>query len=183
MSVLQAADPILVRGQWDVDPSHSTIEFAVRHMLIATVKGRFREFEGTIETGDRPTFAGVVQVATLDTNDAHRDDHLRSADFFDALRHPEISFRSTEVEVGSGDSLTVAGELELRGVSRLVELAGQISGVGLHPDGEERMGLSLRGELDRTDFGLTWNRALETGGVLVGDMVGIALDVSAVKVI
>jgi polyisoprenoid-binding protein YceI len=182
MSVLQAADPMLVHGRWQVDPSHSTIEFAVRHMLIATVKGRFREFEGAIETGESPAFRGVIQVATLDTHDAIRDDHLRSADFFDARRYPEISFRSTAVDVDGRDSINVLGDLELRGVTRPVALAGEVAGVGVHPDGKERIALSLRGELDRKDFGLTWNQALETGGVLVGDRVGIALDISAVKV-
>jgi polyisoprenoid-binding protein YceI len=182
MSVLQATGPILANAQWAVDPSHSAIEFAVRHMLIATVKGRFREFEGTLDTGEEPKFAGVVQVATLDTNDAIRDDHLRSADFFDAIRYPEISFRSTAVDVDGGESLNVVGDLELRGVMRSIALAGEVAGVGVDPEGEQRLGLSLRGELDRTDFGLTWNRALETGGVLVGDRFGIALDISAVKV-
>jgi polyisoprenoid-binding protein YceI len=182
MSVLQASDPMLVQGRWQVDPSHSTIEFAVRHMLIATVKGQFREFEGEIETGDSPMFRGVIQVATLDTHDAIRDDHLRSADFFDARRYPEISFRSTAVDLDGRDSLNVLGDLELRGVTRPVALAGEFAGVGLHPDGNERIALNLRGELDRKDFGLTWNQMLETGGVLVGDRVAITLDISAVKV-
>jgi polyisoprenoid-binding protein YceI len=182
MSVLQAADPILVQGQWEVDPAHSVIEFAVRYMLIATVKGRFSEFEGTIDTGESPTFRGVILAATVDTNHGIRDDHLRSADFFDAARYPEISFSSTAVDVDGPDSLSVIGDLELRGVTRPIALAGEVAGVGLDPDGVERLGLNLRGELDRRDFGLTWNQALETGGLLVGDRVGIELDVSAVRV-
>src|SRR5690242_9977328 len=110
MSVLQAADPILVQGQWGVAPVNSVTGSAVRYMLVATVKGRFSEFEGTIDTGESPTIRGVILAATVDTNHGIRDDHLRSADFFDAARYPEISFSSTAVDVDGPDSLSVIGD-------------------------------------------------------------------------
>jgi polyisoprenoid-binding protein YceI len=182
MSLLESAGPILATGEWQVDPAHSAVEFRVRHMKIATVKGRFRDFAGQIVAGEAPTFAGTIRVASLDTHEPRRDEHLRSSDFFDAAKHPGIDFRSTSVDLADDGRLLVQGELEIKGVTRPIELAGEFRGTGVHPDGSERLGLTLNGALDRTDFGLTWNRALEAGGVLVGNTVGLELDISAVKV-
>lgn len=182
MSLIEITEPILTTGEWDVDPVHSVIEFRVRHMKIATVKGRFLDFDGRIAAGSEPSLSGAIRVASLDTNEPRRDDHLRSPDFFDAARHPEIGFRSTRVDVDPGGRLLVEGDLAMKGVTRPIELIGEFRGSGLHPDGSERLGLMLAGEVDRTDFGLVWNRTLEAGSVLVGDAVGLELDISAVKV-
>ena len=170
-------------GTWEVDPSHSSIEFQVKHMMIATVKGRFTAFEGTLEAGeDRNLKArGAVRVASLDTHEAKRDEHLRSPDFFDATTHPQITFVSTEIRRAGAASLRIAGELTIKGQTRPVELTGEVNGVGVDPWGNERLGLVARGEINREDFGLTWNQVLESGGALVGGRVKIEIDISAVK--
>jgi len=174
---------LLAAGSWQVDPVHSVVEFRVRHMMIATVKGRFRDFDGVIGASEVPSVAGSIRVASLETLDARRDEHLRSSDFFDAERFPEVSFEASAIEFGGDDRrFLVPGELTIKDVTRPVLLDGVFQGFGVHPDGGERIAFGLRGELDRTDFGLVWNRALETGGMLVGNTVELALDVSAVRV-
>jgi polyisoprenoid-binding protein YceI len=160
------------------------IEFRVKRMMIETVKGQFREFEGGIAPGDPPVFSGVIKVASLDTLHEDRDAHLRSADFFDALKHPEIAFESSEITLADDDEVFVLrGDLTIKGVTRPIALAGEFRGTGLTPDGTERIVLGLRGRFERSDFGLVWNRALETGGLLVGNTVEIDLDVSVVRVV
>jgi polyisoprenoid-binding protein YceI len=125
---------------------------------------------------------GSIRVASLETLDARRDEHLRSPDFFDVERFPEIAFEADDIVLnGDGKSFLVPGELTIKDVTRPVLLDGAFRGAGVHPDGGERIAFALRGELDRTDFGLAWNRAIETGGVLVGNAVELALDVSAVR--
>jgi polyisoprenoid-binding protein YceI len=163
MSLLESTEPVLATGERQLDPSHSAIESRVRRMKIATV-------------------TGTIRVASLDTHEPRRDEHLRSPDFFDAAGHPAIGLRSTSADVGDDGRLLVDGGLELKGVAGPVELAGEFRGTGVHPDGSERVGLTLNGASDRTDFGLTWNRAFEAGGVPVGNIIGLELDVSAVKV-
>lgn len=182
MSKESAAGPVPA-GTWRVDPSHSAVEFKVKHMMIATVRGRFTTFAGALEAGRDGALEahGTVQVASIDTNDAKRDDHLRSTDFFDAVTHPEIEFSSTKITPLDGDRLAVTGRLTIKGVTCSVELTGTVRGVGLDPWGSERVALELHGALDRRDFGLTWNKALETGGALVSDQVQIEIDISAVK--
>lgn len=173
---------MLAAGSWQVDPAHSVVEFRVRHMMIATVKGRFRDFDGAIVSGEAPSVAGSIRVGSLETLDARRDEHLRSPDFFDVERFPEITFEASAIELnGDGERFLVPGELTIKDVTRPVLLDGLFHGAGVHPDGGERIAFALRGELDRTDFGLVWNRALETGGMLVGNTVELALDVSAVR--
>lgn len=180
----ERATDLIPAGTWEVDPSHSAIEFQVKHMMIATVKGRFTAFGGTLDAspGGLPRARGTVQVASLDTGDAKRDEHLRSPDFFDAPTHPEITFASTEIRFLGGDGLAVTGQLTIKGVTRPVELIGTVGGFGVDPWGNERVALELRGAVDRRDFGLTWNKALETGGALVADQVRIEIDISAIKV-
>lgn len=175
---------LVPEGTWQVDPSHSTVEFRAKHMLIATVKGDFTAFEGTLEVdgSGSPQARGTVQVASLDTHDAKRDEHLRSPDFFDAHTHPEITFVSTDITRRDGDGISISGQLTLKGVTRPIELIGHVEGVVLDPwDKRERMALKLHGVIDRRDFGLTWNRALETGSALVADEVRIEVNISAVK--
>ena len=124
---------------------------------------------------------GTVKSASIDTHDETRNEHLRSADFFDAATYPELSFVTTEIAPTGGSGLRVAGELTIKGTTKPIELTGTVQGTGLDPWGNERVALELRGEIDRREFGLTWNQALETGGVLVSDRVKIELELSAFK--
>lgn len=174
---------VVPSGKWSVDAPRSSVAFTVKHMMLAKVNGRFREFGGTLETGsDSPRATGMVKAASVDTNESVRDEHLRSSpDFFDVERYPEISFNSTRIEHPNDGRLHIVGELTMRGITREIELDAQIGGTTREPDGVERIELELRGELNRKDFGLTWNQALETGGALLGNKVKIALDISAVK--
>ena len=173
-----------VRGSvWQVDVDHTTLEFRVRHAGVAKVRGVFRDFEGTLTVGDDGVLraSGSVDVASLDTRIAARDEHLRSADFFDAENHPKMTFTSTSIEV-DGDEVRVAGDLKIRGVTKPIELTGELGGTGYDEEGNERIGLELTGRLDRRDYGLTWNAAVDGGGLLVGNRVDLALDISAVRV-
>lgn len=172
---------MIPNGTWTVDPAHSGVGFRVKHLMIATVKGKFGDFEGTLSRDDEGIrIAGTVRTASIDTGNEQRDAHLRSPDFFDAEAYPEITFASTDVQT-SGDKLRVAGDLTIKGVTRPIVLEGQVTGTGRDPWGNDRVGLELEGEIDRTAFGLTWNQALETGGVLVGDRVKLSLEASAVR--
>ena len=184
MSVVEnARNQLVSSGSWSVDPVHSTVEFRVKHMMIQTVRGRFRDFDGAIVAGDEPSVSGSIRVASLETLNDDRDAHLRSPDFFDAERYPEISFHSDRVHFNGEDSrFALAGELTIKGVTRPITLDGELQGAVAGIDGGDRMALALRGQLDRSDYGLVWNRVLETGGVLVGDTVDLLLDVAAVRV-
>ncbi len=169
-------------GVWHVDPVHSTVEFQAKHMMIATVKGRFNAFQGALEVDERgPRMFGTIEVASIDTRDTRRDEHLRSPDFFDAANHPQMRFDSTRIEPTGKDTFRITGDLTIREVTRPVELEATFQGTGRDPWGSERAALEVRGQIDRKDFGLTWNQALETGGVLVGDKIKILIDVAAVK--
>jgi polyisoprenoid-binding protein YceI len=172
---------VVPTGRWSVDAPRSSVEFSVKHMVLATVSGRFREFEGVLEIGPgSPRATGVVRAASIDTGEPVRDEHLRrSPDFFDADRYPEISFDSTRIDPLDGGRLRIAGILTMRGVSREIEFDARLNGEP-ETDGDQRLGLKLRGELSRRDFGLTWNQVLDTGGALLGDKVKIALEISAV---
>jgi polyisoprenoid-binding protein YceI len=172
-------------GSWTVDPSHSSVGFEVRHMMISTVRGQFREFEGTaVAAGNlvESRIAGKAGVASIDTGQADRDAHLRSADFFDAEHFPEIAFESTRIEHVEGGMFRVVGDLTIRDQTRQIALATVVEGAGEDPWGNERIGLQARAVINRTDFGLTWQQRVARGGVLVGDEVTILLDVSAVRV-
>jgi polyisoprenoid-binding protein YceI len=184
MSVVESArEQLLSSGLWSVDPVHSTVEFAVRHMMIQTVHGRFRDFEGAIVAGDDPFVAGSIKVASLETLNEERDAHLRSPDFFDAGRFPEISFLSVGMHLDrDGRHFALPGELTIKGVTRPILLGGELRGSLADNECGERLGLLLRGQLHRSDYGLVWNRMLETGGVLVGEIVDLTLDVAAVRV-
>lgn len=172
-------------GIWRVDPAHSKVGFAVKHMGIATVRGEFTEFEGALEIPDgdlaQAIARGRVSVASVDTNEPQRDRHLRSADFFDAEQHPEIAFESTAIEPLDEEAFRVRGRLSIHGVTREVELEAELQGRDVDPWGNERVGLELTGQLSRGDYGMTFNQALGSGNMLVGDRVRLALDISAVK--
>lgn len=170
-------------GTWTVDPAHSSVEFRVKHMMISTVRGRFSEFEGTIEAAPdyhQSTVRGTVKAASIDTNESRRDEHLRSADFFDAEHHPEIGFASSRIEHVEKGTYRVGGELTMHGETRPVEFEVTVHGVSHDPQGHDRVGLEVRGTVSRGEFGLRWQQALETGGVVVGDEVRIDADISAV---
>jgi polyisoprenoid-binding protein YceI len=171
-------------GRWTVDPAHSSVGFEVRHMMIATVRGQFREFEGTIEAAEdlrESRVHGKAYVASIDTGQPDRDAHLRSPEFFDAERWPEITFESTRIEHVEGGVFRVVGDLTIKDETREVSFATVVQGAGEDPWGNERVGLEARAVINRNDFGLTWQQALARGGVLVGEDVTIVLDVSAIR--
>jgi polyisoprenoid-binding protein YceI len=169
---------------WDVDVSHSAIHFWVRHMVISKVHGRFARWSGAIALDEQDLTRSSVHVrieaASIDTQVADRDAHLRSPDFLDVAVHPEIAFTSRRVEK-AGEGFRVVGDLTLHGVTREVALEAELNGIGKDPWGNTRAGFSARTALDRRDFGLVWNAALETGGVLVGEKVEITIELEAVK--
>jgi polyisoprenoid-binding protein YceI len=170
---------------WNIDPSHSHVEFSVRHLMISTVKGRFAEVSGRVITDDADPARGqvdvTINVASIDTREPQRDAHLRSADFFDAENYPTLTFRSTRIAKASGGDLTVTGDLTIRGTTHEVVLEVTSEGRGKDPWGGERAGYSAKGKIKRSEFGLTWNQALETGGVVVGDDIKISIDVELLK--
>lgn len=173
---------------WEIDPAHTTIEFAVKHMMFTTVRGRFKSFTGTIRVDERDPNRSNVEVdidaSSIDTGVADRDVHLRSADFLDVGNHPRMTFRSTRVEGAhsrNGDRFTVTGDLQIRGTSMPVTLDATLEGIGKDPWGKERAGFAAKTEIDRREWGLRWNQALETGGILVANSVRIEIEAQAVK--
>jgi polyisoprenoid-binding protein YceI len=176
--------PLIATGTWTVDPAHSNVEFSVKHMGIANVRGKFTEFEGTLEIGDdlgSSRAHGKVKVESIDTNEEQRDAHLRSADFFDVERYPEITFESTRVEPVDDESSQVYGKLTMHGITREVKVDVVVQGTDTDPWGNERAGLEAVATLLRSDFDMKFNQALGSGNVLVGDKVNVSLDISAVK--
>ena len=179
----------MTTNNWNLDTVHSGINFSVRHMVVSKVRGRFTKFTGNVELDEndlpRSIVEATIDASSIDTGTAQRDEHLRSADFFDVEHFPEIRFRSTGIEkVGTEretERYRLTGQLTIRDVSREIALDVEYGGRGKDPWGNERVGFTAKGTLDRKDFGLTWNQALETGGVLVSDRVVIELEVQAVK--
>jgi polyisoprenoid-binding protein YceI len=179
------ATTVVPTGTWTVDPAHSKVGFAVKHMGITTVRGEFGEFEGTLEINDQLSSArayGTVKTVSVDTNQPQRDEHLRSADFFDADSHPEIRFESTKIELADEDTYRITGDLTLHGVTKPIVLNAEIQGTETDPQsGNERVGLEITGQLSRGDYGMEFNMALGSGNMLVADKVKLALDIAAVK--
>jgi len=170
---------------WVLDPSHTLIEFSVRHMMFATVKGRFGKFTGgyTGDLSDLTTGAFAVEIAadSVDTRDEQRDGHLRSGDFFDVENYPTLAFKSNSINPKDQGSYELKGDLTLRGITRPVTLDLVYAGTGKDPWGNEKAGFSITGSLNRKEFGLSWNAALEAGGVLVGDQVKMEIHAQAMK--
>ncbi|MGJ3507433.1 YceI family protein [Enemella sp. A6] len=170
-------------GTWQIDPAHSAVGFSLKHAMISTVRGSFGDFAGTIEvTG--PTTAEVkaaIKADSISTNNEQRDGHLKTSDFFDTATYPEITFVSTDVRDIDGDEFVLVGDLTIRGVTKPVELRTEFAGTQVDADGLLRAGFEAATTINRKDFGLTWNAALDTGGVLVGDRIKIAIDIAAVK--
>ncbi len=175
--------PGLARAStWEVDPSHSSVEFQVRHLMVSTVKGTFEKVKGTIELDDKDITRSSVQVtvemASVNTHEPRRDDHLRSADFFDAQKFPLATFVSTKVERAGKDRLKVTGDLTLHGVTKPLVLTVEGPSRALKdPFGRTVRGLTATGKLNRKDFGVSWNKALDTGGVMISDEVKLELSV------
>lgn len=170
---------------WQIDPAHTNVEFVVTHMMFAKVRGGFNSFSGTLEQGDdgdlaSGRFSATIAVSSIDTGNEDRDNHLRSADFFDTDNHAEITFESTEIERVSDTSLKVTGDLTIRGVTKSVTLDVTETGTGVDPWGNTRIGIQAEGTISRKEFGLTWNQALEAGGVLVGDEVTLSIEAQAI---
>ena len=171
-------------GVWDIDPAHSKVGFAVKHMGIATVRGEFTEFAGTLEIGEDLASSkayGTVKVQSVDTNEPQRDDHLRSADFFDVAEYPELKFESTRIEQLDDEEFRITGNLTLHGVTGEIVLHADVQGTDVDPWGNERVGIEVTGQLSRGDYGMKFNQALGSGNMLVADKVKLALDISAVK--
>jgi polyisoprenoid-binding protein YceI len=185
LSILRTHDDreIPTAGEYTIDPAHTSVEFVGRHLMITKVRGRFPEVSGTITIDDEPERSHVevgIDVASLDTGNGDRDGHLRSTDFFDAEQYPTISFRSTNVEATVSGTWAVTGDLTVRDISRPITLQVDFDGANASPMGDQRVAFSAAAEVDREDWGLTWNVALESGGLLVGKKVRIELNVQAV---
>lgn len=170
---------------WEIDPTHTSVAFAIRHLMIATVRGRFLDVKGTV-TGDvadprNSKVKAEIATATIDTGEKARDTHLRSADFFDAENYPTISFESRRIENKGDGELKIVGDLTIRGTTREVVLDATLEGTGNDPWGGTRSAFSATTKIKRSEFGLKWNQLLETGGVTVGDEVKITIDVELVK--
>ena len=173
----------LIPGTWNIDPAHSSVGFTARHLMISKVRGQFGKFSGTIEVPDDRLGAKVdatVDVTSITTGDEARDGHLRGPDFFEVDQYPTFSFVSTGL-TRRGDDFALAGDLSIKGITKPVTFALDFDGVGKDPWGNTKAGFSAETEINRKDWGLEWNVALEAGGVLVGDKVKLHLDIQAVK--
>lgn len=175
----------MTTSHWNIDATHSGVNFSIRHMVVAKVRGRFAQYKGTLELNDgdltRSVVEATIDAASIDTGTPQRDAHLRSADFFDVEKFPELRFQSTRIEKLDDARYRVLGQLTIRDVTREVSLDVEYGGRAKDPWGNERIAFVAKAVLDRKDFGLGWNQVLEAGGVLVGDRVDIELEVQAVK--
>jgi polyisoprenoid-binding protein YceI len=179
----EAAQTVIPQGTWRVDPAHSKVGFAVKHMGVATVRGEFGEVEGSLEIGDdlaSSKATGSVKAASVDTNQDARDEHLRSADFFEVETYPEITFASTSIEKVDDETVKVTGDLTMHGETHPIELEAELGGVEVGPEGEKRTGLEVTGTLSRKEWGMKFNAALGSGNAVVSDKVKLTLDIAAV---
>ncbi|TPW70695.1 YceI family protein [Schumannella sp. 10F1B-5-1] len=174
--------PSFATGTWKLDPTHSTIDFSVRHLAISKVRGSFETFDVTVVAGETPADLSIeasIDVASVNTNQAQRDEHLRTSDFFLVEEHPTATFRSTSVEL-DGDDFTAQGDLTLRGVTKPVTLKGELGGVVVDGYGQTKAGFEAKTVINRTDFGVNWNAALEAGGLTLGDDVTLSFEIQLV---
>jgi polyisoprenoid-binding protein YceI len=175
---------LIPTGTWTVDAAHSSVVFGIKHMGIATVRGKFTKFEGTLGVGEdlaSSSARGSVKAASITTDEEQRDAHLRSPDFFNVDEYPEITFESTRIEAIDDESSHIVGNLTMHGITREVKLKAVVQGTEVDPWGNDRVGLEVVGVLKRSDFDMKFNQALGSGNVLVGDKVNVSLDISAVK--
>lgn len=172
---------------WNIDTAHSTVEFSVRHMMISTVRGRFERFTGSVDFNEtNPTESSVdvkIEAASINTNEPQRDNHLRSADFFEADKYPYLTFKSHKVEKLDETTGRIYGDLTIRGISRPVVLETEYNGQAKSPWGKTSAGFSASTKINRKDWNLVWNQALETGGVLVGDEIKIRIELEIIKTV
>lgn len=179
-----ATAPRIAASTWAIDSAHSNVEFAVKHMMVSTVKGRFHGVEGTFAIDEaqpeRSSITASIDVASVDTGVEQRDEHLRSDDFFNAERFPKLAFQSTRIEQ-DGDAWKMTGDLTIRDVTRSVVFDVEFDGRGVDAYGKDRAGFSAQTKISRKDFGVHWNGLIETGGVVVGDTVRISLNISVVR--
>jgi len=175
----------MTTNNWNIDAAHSGIHFSIRHLVVSKVRGHFGKFAGTVRIDDgdltRSTVEAVIDAASIDTGTPQRDSHLKSPDFLEVEKFPELRFRSTRIEKTGDARYRVTGELTIRDVTREVSLEVEYGGRAQDPWGNERAGFTAKAAIDRRDFGLKWNQVLEAGGVLVGERVDIELEVEAVK--
>lgn len=171
---------------WLIDTVHSHVGFSVKHMMVATVRGQFKDYRGTlrIDAKDftKSTFEGEIDVASVDTGNADRDNHLRTNDFFDVANHPKITFKSTSIEAKGEGEYLVHGDIGIRGVVKPITLEVEYLGTSKNPYGKTVAGLAVRGTVNRKEFGVAFNAVLETGGVAVGEKVKLELDIEATQV-
>ena len=170
-------------GTWAIDKAHTKVGFAVKHMGVSTVRGEFREFDGALEVGEDGTLRahGTVKAASVNTNQEQRDEHLRSADFFDVENYPDLTFESTSIERIDDEDYRIVGDLTIHGVTNQIELDAELGGVDIGPEGEHRTGLEVTGQLSRKDYGMRFNAALGSGNAVVADKVKLAIDVEAIR--
>jgi len=171
-------------GTWSVDPIHSSVGFSVKHLGIANVRGKFEDFHGTLEIGEGDETArasGIVQGVSINTGDSGRDEHLRSADFFGVEQNPELRFDSTAINPVDDETFEIVGDLTMNGVTKPITLTAEVQGTETDPWGNERVALEVTGQLNRGDWNMTFNQALGSGNLLVGEKVKLELDISAVK--
>ncbi|PLT33949.1 YceI family protein [Bacillus sp. V5-8f] len=175
----------MANQKWVVDPAHSSIDFSVKHMMVAKTKGTFHKFDASVEADPADlttaTIEFTIDVNSIDTRNTDRDNHLRSADFFDVEKNPTITFKTTTIEKTDEDEYNVTGDLTINNVTRPETFAVVFEGQGKNPWGQEVAGFSGKGAINRSDYGLTYNAALETGGVLIGDKITITLEIEASK--
>jgi polyisoprenoid-binding protein YceI len=182
-ALIDTGIPGYVGGAWTIDPVHSEVGFSVRHMMVSKVRGRFASFSGELVTGSDPLESSVtaeIDLTSIDTGNDQRDDHIRSKDFFEVETYPTMTYRSTGVRADGDGGYLVDGELTLKGVTKDVPLRLELGGFGPDAYGGTRAGFSATAEINRRDFGVDFNAAMETGGVVVGDKVTIHLDIEAV---
>jgi polyisoprenoid-binding protein YceI len=186
---VQAAGPssdlAALTGDYTVDPAHTTIGFVARHAMVTNVKGAFHDFEGTLHldgTDPSKSTASIdVRMDSIDTGSSDRDNHLKSADFFKTDEHPTMTFRSTGAEALGGDGYRITGDLTILGTTKPIAIDLEFNGAAKDPFGNERVGFEGKSEILRSEWGLTWNAALETGGVLISDKIKLVFDISAIK--
>src|SRR2546427_6941418 len=170
-------------GTWEIDAVHSNVSFVVRHLMVSKVRGKFGKFSGTIQVGETPEDSKVqasIDAASIDTGDPNRDAHVRSADFLDVENHPTITFSASGPVRKRGTDFTLTGDLTIRGITRPVTLDAEYLGVVTHPQMGTRMGLSASGEINKDDFGVSFNAALETGGFVLGKTIRLEVEVEAI---
>lgn len=178
-------DPATLTGEYTIDPAHTTIGFTARHAMVTNVKGKFLDFSGSLHLDGADPAASTasldITMDSIDTGSADRDGHLKSSDFFKTDEFPNMTFRSTKAEATGGDDYRITGDLTILGTTRPLTIDLEFNGAAKDPFGNERVGFEGKAEIKRSEWGLTWNAALETGGVLVSDKIKLSFDISAIK--